>query len=67
MADLRTAIDGYYQAGNTHVVNFLYKLAIAGWMASFGNSLKLCEILTHILGCFLYRYEVPNTSCLGVI
>jgi hypothetical protein len=67
MADLRTAIDGYYQAGNKRVVNFLYKLAIAEWMASFSNSLKLCEILTYILVCFLYRYEVPNTSWLGVI
>jgi hypothetical protein len=25
MADLRTAIDGYSQAGKTHVVNFLRK------------------------------------------
>jgi hypothetical protein len=25
MVDLRTAIDGYYQAGKKHVVNFLQK------------------------------------------
>jgi len=42
MTDLRTAIDGYYQAGKTHVVNFLQKFGYR-WNAGILEPLPQTE------------------------